>query len=100
MQSSQDKLTYEFTEMKYDMTKIDSDIKKRYSDMNEKKKMFTQMTKQKQNYLLDKKDSTKEQDTTAVVPTNNKSPSLEVGNYTNSGGMQTIKHKIRSPELY
>ena len=50
--------------------------------------------------LPDNKDSPKAQDTTTVVPLNNKYKPLEGGYYTQIGGMWTLKHEINSPELY
>ena len=48
----------------------------------------------------DKKDLPKAQDSTTVVPDNNRSPPLEGGNSTKTGGMWTLKHDIGSPKFY
>ena len=86
MKSDTKKKYYEFTEMK--------------SDINEIKKIFTHMMGQKQHYSPGKMDAPKAQDTDTVEPTNEKSPRLEGGNYTKSGGVWTLKHDILPPKFY
>ena len=48
----------------------------------------------------DKKDSSKAQDHTTVVPANKKAPPLKCGHSTKNGGMWNLKHEIRSPKFY
>ena len=48
----------------------------------------------------DKKTPPKAQDSTTLVPSKNKSPSLKVGHYKKIGGIWTLKHYIRSPKFY
>ena len=45
----------------------------------------------------DNKDSPKAQDNTTFLPDNKRVLTLEDGNYTEKGGMWTLKHEIRSP---
>ena len=49
---------------------------------------------------LEKKDPTKSQDPTTVVPSNKKDPPLEGGHSTKDGGMWTLKHETISPKFY
>ena len=51
-------------------------------------------------YSPEKKDSTKYQYPTTMVPDNYNSPPLLRGHYTNNGGMWNLKHEIRSPKFY
>ena len=93
MQSIKDNLASEINEIK-------SDTKKKYSDMNEIKRMLTKMTNQKQNSLPDKKDIPKNQDLTTAFLDNNKAPPLEVGHSTKIGEIRNIKHEISSSKFY
>ena len=51
-------------------------------------------------YSPDKKDSSKAQDPTTVVPAKKKAPPLEGGNSMKNDGMWTLKNEINSPKLY
>ena len=93
MQSIKDNLASEINEIK-------SDTKKKYSDMNEIKRMLTKMTNQKQNSLPDKKDIPKNQDLNTAFLDNNKAPPLEVGHSTKIGEIRNIKHEISSSKFY
>ena len=48
----------------------------------------------------DRKDSTKAQDPTTVVPDDKRDSPLEGGNFTKIGGMRTLKHEINPPKFY
>ena len=49
---------------------------------------------------LEKKDPTKSQDPTTVVPSNKKDPPLEGGHSAKNGGMWNLKHETISPKFY
>ena len=79
-------------------------------DSDEKTKNLTQdltgmITSTKDQIKMQKssrenKNSPKAQDTTTVVPDNDKAPPFEGGNSANSGGIWNLKHEISSPKLY
>ena len=77
----------------------DEKIKKLTEDLTE---MITSMTDQIKisRSSLDKKDSTKAQYPTTVLPANKRAPPLKGGHYTNIGGMWTLKHETSSPKFY
>ena len=46
------------------------------------------------------KDTSTTPDPTTMLPANRRDPPLDGGQYTNIGGMWTLKHEIRSPKFY
>ena len=86
--------------------KIESNRK--YSDKKMKNltEDLTEMTASMMDHIKisksspDKKDSTKAQYPTTVVPANKKDLPLEGEHYTKIGGMWTLKYEISSPKFY
>ena len=86
-------------EMKSNKQDSDEKMTEFVKDLNE---MLAAITDQSNIFKSSpiREDSLKPPDPNNLVPTKRKTPPLDCGQYTKSGGMWTLKHEISSPRFY